>query len=437
MAEGSSNLSPASLEALFPSTAWRVGEDYVGLGQVDRLVRSGLRIAGEVRGRRADYWALVTPAGPRCSSCHSPCRHAAAIAVAWIRDPASFVDLDGLVQAYLSSPSAVPIVEGLLADDVLKALQGFTEGVFIPPFDPEESLLRLTSLSPEAQVEAIERLARLEPPSPALLARALTLVPRVPFARMARLLLEAPETAFEPLAVWLLGHVGEGDLSVFLNQVQALALGYPEGARVVLERASRLLVRLPGSDKALAWLLEDPQATAPLAAEVARLLLAAHRPREALHNLDRALLTAPETERVPLLRLAIQAAELSGSPREGPLRLRALSEGDWEEASSLAERHRDLLQEEGPPLLRRDPPPPPDTVAALALALGENQLAFSTARTHPLNGELLQKVQACALRVGQDPTDFIRSHLTPREKRRLRGHRVRRRRPKSDRNSSP
>ena len=422
MSQGPDSLAASRLEALFPPGAWRVGEDYVGMGLVHRLLRSGSRLAGEIRGRRADYWAIVTPEGTRCSSCQSPCRHAAAVAVAWIRDSGSFVDLDALVQTYLVSPSPGPLVEGLLEDDVLKALQGFTDGLFIPPFEEGESLSRLASLRPSEQMKAVSRLARLTPPRISLLARALALTPQLPFSEMSYLALTAPDGTFEPLAVWLQAHATLGDLGAFLAQVQALAYADASTGSVILRRAAKLLARLPGGEGAIGWLLEEPQANASLAGEVAGLLLAAGRPRAALHNLDRALLTASSDERLPLLRLAIRAAAEMGSPREGPLRLQAVAAGAWEEVQSLVNGHSALLGEEGAAILQRESVPP-ESRAMLALALGQRHLAFETARAFPLSVEVLRRVQAEAVQAGEDTEGFLLSHLTARERRRLRGRR--------------
>lgn len=415
-------LTREALEDLFPPSAWLAGEDYVGLERVSRLLVAPGMLAGEVSGQRDDYWVTIGEKGPACSVCRVPCRHAAAVAQAWIRNAGGFLDVQGLIETYLGENDPAPLIEGLLQDKVLESLRTFTEGLFIPPFDPQTELLRFQSLPPGEKPLALSRLMR-PGGNPALFARALALAPDAPFLPLAKLALEAEGDAWEALSLWLQGHPHAGHRQVFLDHVLSVhharrAEGFP--GTDVLQRAARVLALFPGGEDVLVWLVSLSEGEGAFDLEASRFLKALGRPREALRTLDRSLLGLPEN-RLVLLQEAQTLSEEMGSPREAYYRLDLLRQGDVAQIATLRKKFPEIFQEEAPRLLTEISPKEPRVAAELALALGDHEMALLLARKSALPYSLLRRLLPIAKKAGEDPGAFILDGLSMRDRRRLEG----------------
>lgn len=413
-------LTRDALEGLFPPSAWLAGEDYVGLERLSRLLVAPGMLAGEVSGQRADYWVTLGAKGPTCSVCRIPCRHAAAVAQAWIRNSDGFLDVQGLIETYLGEKDPSPLIEGLLQDNVLESLRTFTEGLFIPPFDPQTELVRFQSLSPDEKPLALSRLMR-PGGSPALFARALALAPDAPFLPLAKLALEAEGEVWEALSLWLQGHPHASYRQAFLDHV--LAVHHAKRAeglsgKDVLRRAARVLALFPGGEDVLVWLVSFSEGEGEFDLEASRFLKAVGRPREALRTLDRSLLGLPENRLVLLQEASALSGEM-GSPREAYYRLDLLRHGDVAQIATLREKFPEIFREEGPRLLAEISPKEPFAAAELALALGDAGAALRLARESALPYSLLRRLVPIAKKAGEDPGAFILDGLSMSDRRRL------------------
>ncbi|MDI3298660.1 MAG: SWIM zinc finger domain-containing protein [Bacillota bacterium] len=260
--------------------------DYWMLGRVQARVRWRDRLAGRVDGYRDRYRVRARPSAEGVESACScgrrqPCRHAAALLLAWSREPESFADLEALAAPWEEAPAEE------LADLFWRFLQA-----------PDEPL--------EAFVEAgRSRAWERQPPEGRL-------------RHLEGFLGERPEEAparFDELAASLAPRAGEGE-EVRLRRLELegellgrfLDLPGELRARLGLERWGRLAERWLGELEAGAT--PAPSSAFPLLARAlaepdlppglyARLLRAAVRldPRGVVEELLRAASARAEAER--------------------------------------------------------------------------------------------------------------------------------------------
>lgn len=104
-----SELTTERLAALLPTGTFAAAMDYLIDGRVAARVRRGDRIYAHVRGYSDTYRAAFGAGEPLTGACEcgraQPCRHAAAVALAWAAERDSFLDLDRLL-AQLAGPQA-------------------------------------------------------------------------------------------------------------------------------------------------------------------------------------------------------------------------------------------------------------------------------------------------------------------------------------------
>ncbi|MGE5529825.1 MAG: SWIM zinc finger family protein [Patescibacteria group bacterium] len=101
------------LEAVVPRAVLERGREYLSHGRVAARLVAGDRLAGSVMGSAGWYTAEITLAGGELvSACTCPydgpfCKHAVALLLAWLNDPAGFADLESLLAAWEASPGAL------------------------------------------------------------------------------------------------------------------------------------------------------------------------------------------------------------------------------------------------------------------------------------------------------------------------------------------
>lgn len=158
------DLTTEQLVAALPSTTFATAMDYLIDGRVTARVRRGEWLYAHVRGHSDTYRAAFGGGETLTGACEcgrtQPCRHAAAVALAWAAERDSFLDLDRLL-AQLTGPQ----VEAALAYVVDRCLG--PAGV-----DSALALLELSSdagdrdpLSLEAYLGAVRRLALCPAPA--------------------------------------------------------------------------------------------------------------------------------------------------------------------------------------------------------------------------------------------------------------------------------
>lgn len=200
-------LTTEQLAATLPAGTFAAAMDYLLDGRVTARVRRGERIYAHVRGYSDTYRAAFGGGETLTGACEcgraQPCRHAAAVALAWAAERDSFLDLDRLL-AGLTGPQ----VEAALAYVVDRCLG--PEGV-----DSALALLELSSddgdrdpLNLEAFLSAVRHLALSPVPARAamvaeLRARAGRLATRqgrtAGVRALAALLAEVARAASEPM----------------------------------------------------------------------------------------------------------------------------------------------------------------------------------------------------------------------------------------------
>jgi|GEM_PF-3034030 len=412
--------SPVELEALFPPAAWQAGEDYVGLDRVPtRLVAGGV-LAGAVNGQRADYWVRLGPDAITCSSCRRPCRHAAGLAVAFVRFPGTFVDAVDLVDRYLRHGTPDVLVEGLLGGDVLESLETFTEGVFIPPFDEARDLARLGHVDARERHQAISRLVHQRRWT--LLARALAAPIDLDPAMIARIYLQEPIPPKSPLLTWLAAHASGADLDAVLDFIVGIVHLDRAGAADILRRSVHLLSAMPGGPEVLPGVLDALQAGEDVLDAAVGILVAVGRPRLAIGLVDRALLTARDERRRRFLASGIAIAEREGSPREPVWRLDALRSGDASQLAILRRRFPALLQAEADALVFGDTAiDDPHLRALTALAAHRPAAAVAAASKAPLPAKTLSRIIRQATMSGARVDGIRLDHLGQGDRSRLMG----------------
>lgn len=412
--------SPDELEALFSPAAWQAGEDYVGLDRVPTRLLAGGVLAGAVNGQRADYWVRLAPGAIICSACRRPCRHAAALAVAFVRAPGTFVDAADLVDRYLRHGTPDVLIEGLLGGDVLESLETFTEGVFIPPFDEARDLARLGRLDARERHQAISRLVRQR--RWALLARALAAPIDLDPAMIARIYLQEPTPPESPLLPWLAAHAAGADLDAVLDFIVGSVHLDREGAADILRRSVHLLSAMPGGPDVLPGVLDALQAGEDVLEGATGILVAVGRPRLALSLVDRALLTARDERRRRFLALGIAIAEREGSPRESVWRLDALRSGDASQLAILRRRFPDLLEAEADALVFGDTAiGDPHLRALTALSAHRSAAAVAAASAAPLPAKTLVRIIRQATTNGTSVDGIRLEHLGQGDRSRLMG----------------
>ena len=102
------HLAESDMPSLFPSGLLAAADDYVVAERLRRLMAAGDRLAGGLEGFRADYEVtarLALDGAEYTCTCgaRQPCRHAAALVLAWTRRRSWFTDLDDLLRPLAAS----------------------------------------------------------------------------------------------------------------------------------------------------------------------------------------------------------------------------------------------------------------------------------------------------------------------------------------------
>ncbi|MGE5590328.1 MAG: SWIM zinc finger family protein [Bacillota bacterium] len=102
-------LTESDLARLLPAPLLSAAEDYVIAERLRRPAVAGSRLAARLEGFRSDYDVAARVDGDGLTTTctcgrRQPCRHAAALVLAWMRRRSWFVDLDALLQPLADRP---------------------------------------------------------------------------------------------------------------------------------------------------------------------------------------------------------------------------------------------------------------------------------------------------------------------------------------------
>lgn len=104
-------ITEVDVALLVPAATLERGRDYLGLGRVRDRARSGTWIGARVDGGDT-YRVRASLASAPATDCtcpvrRQPCKHAAALLLAWAQQPDTFTDLDALAAGLKASPDAL------------------------------------------------------------------------------------------------------------------------------------------------------------------------------------------------------------------------------------------------------------------------------------------------------------------------------------------
>lgn len=160
-------LSEGDLAALLPAPLLTAAEDYLVAGRLRQPLAAGPRLATRLEGFRADYDVTASFAGEQpiltctCGK-RQPCRHSAALVLAWVRRRPWFIDLDELLRPLAAAPGQDLVrLLGRLAAEPDDRLTPLLEAAGRFARDPEQAPTAAPGawLGPTEVAETVSRLA--------------------------------------------------------------------------------------------------------------------------------------------------------------------------------------------------------------------------------------------------------------------------------------